>query len=117
MFTAALILILVLAVLLILIVLIQNSKGGLSPTMGSASSQLIGVKRTTDLLEKITWGLAVSIMALCLATNFLLERPGTGEESDVSTVNMERAQEGGAPAQQPAAPAPTSPSKADSAAE
>ena len=108
MFTATLVLIVILAILLILTVLIQNSKGGLNPTMGSASSQLIGVKRTTDLLEKITWGLAISIMILSLTTNLLLERPGT--ESDVSSVNMERVQGG---EQQSAAPASTSPASAD----
>lgn len=112
MFTAALVLIVILAILLILVVLIQNSKGGLSQTMGSASSQLIGVKRTTDLLEKLTWGLAVSIMVLCLATNFLLERPENGSEQDVSSVNIERAQESaGSGQQQPStAPAATQPS-------
>ncbi len=93
MFTAVLVLIIILAVLLILAVLIQNSKGGLSSTMGSASSQLIGVKRTTDLLEKVTWGLAISIMILCLVSNFVLERPTDGVEEEVSTVNMEKAQE------------------------
>jgi preprotein translocase subunit SecG len=108
MFTATLILIIILAVLLILIVLIQNSKGGLSPTMGSASSQLIGVKKTTDILEKFTWGLAISIMVLCLVTNFVLEKPSAGgSEEEVSTVNMERAQENpGSP--QPAKQAPAS---------
>lgn len=113
MFTAALVLIVVLAILLILVVLIQNSKGGLNQTMGSASSQLIGVKRTTDLLEKLTWGLAVSIMVLCLATNFLLERPGSGSAEDVSSANIERAQEstGGA---QPTAPAAQQPADSGS---
>jgi len=110
MFTAALVLIIILAILLILVVLIQNSKGGLNQTMGSASSQLIGVKRTTDLLEKLTWGLAVSIMVLCLATNFFLERPGSGSQEEVSSVNIERAQEntgGTQPAATPVAPQPS----------
>jgi len=94
MFTATLVLIVILAILLILVVLIQNSKGGLSPTMGSASNQLIGVKKTTDILEKFTWGLAISIMVLCLVTNFVLEKPSLTEgEEEVTTINMERAQE------------------------
>lgn len=107
MFTATLIVIVILAILLILVVLIQNSKGGLSPTMGSASNQLIGVKRTTDILEKVTWGLAISIMVLCLASNVLLDKPELGDaDGDVSTVNIERAPENAvAPAQQ--APATT----------
>ena len=106
MFTAVLVIVIVLAILLILAVLIQNSKGGLSSTMGSASSQLIGVKRTTDLLEKITWGLAISIMILCLVSNFVLERPSTGDDEEVSTVNMEKAQENAGTTQKPAAASP-----------
>jgi preprotein translocase subunit SecG len=93
MFTATLVLIVILAILLILIVFIQNSKGGLNQSMGTSSNQLIGVKKTTDVLEKITWGLAVSIMVLCLVTNFVVDRPTTSEAGEVSTVNMEKAQE------------------------
>ena len=93
MFTATLVLIIILAILLILIVFIQNSKGGLNQSMGTSSNQLIGVKKTTDVLEKITWGLAVSIMVLCLITNFVVERPTSSEETEISTVNMEKAQE------------------------
>lgn len=57
-------LILICSILLILVILIQNPKGGgLSSSFGSAS-QLGGVKKTTDTIEKITWGLAIAI-ALC----------------------------------------------------
>jgi len=110
MFTAFLVLIVILAILLILVVLIQNSKGGLGATMGSASNQIIGVKKTTDILEKFTWGLAISIMILCLASNFVLEKPDASTEEEISTVNIERAQENtGTP------PAPTkTPSTNDS---
>lgn len=56
------------AVLLILVVLIQNPKGGgLASNFGSAH-QLGGVRKTTDALEKGTWGLAIAIMLLSLAT-------------------------------------------------
>ena len=106
MFTAILVLIVILAILLVLAVLIQNSKGGLSSSMGSASNQLIGVKRTTDILEKATWGLAISIMVLCLVSNFVLERPSTAADEDVSTINMEKAQENTGSASQPAPEAP-----------
>ena len=98
MFTAVLVIVIILAILLILAVLIQNSKGGLSSTMGSASSQLIGVKRTTDLLEKVTWGLAISIMILCLVSNFVLERPSDTSDEEVSTVNTENAATNSQPA-------------------
>lgn len=110
MFTAVLVLIVILAILLILLVLIQNSKGGLGAAMGSASSQIIGVKKTTDILEKFTWGLAISIMILCLASNFVLEKSDASTEEEVSTVNIDKAQEN--PGAQPA-PAKT-PTTSDS---
>ena len=63
------------AILLVLIVLAQNSKGGglSSQFGGSGSSQLMGVKRTTDLLEKITWGFAITLVLLTLATNLIIQ--------------------------------------------
>ena len=52
------ILILIASILLILIVLIQNSKGGGLASGFSSSNQIMGVRKTTDFLEKATWGLA-----------------------------------------------------------
>lgn len=86
------------AALLVLVVLAQNSKGGglSSGFGGSSASNLIGVKKTGDLLEKMTWGLAVGVMALVMATNFtapgdvgatdeLLERAKEQQEVPVQT--------------------------------
>jgi preprotein translocase subunit SecG len=43
------------------IVLIQNPKGGgLSATFGQAGNQLLGAQRSTDMVEKWTWGLATN---------------------------------------------------------
>ncbi len=66
------------SVLLVLVVLAQNSKGGgLSGQFGgSGASNMIGVKKTGDLLERLTWGFAVAIMVFALATN--LTAPNTG---------------------------------------
>ncbi|HCW09363.1 MAG TPA: preprotein translocase subunit SecG [Cytophagales bacterium] len=60
------------SVLLVLVVLAQNSKGGglSSQFGGSGASNLIGVKKTGDLLERLTWGFAIAIIAFSLATNF-----------------------------------------------
>lgn len=101
MFTVALIFIALICFLLILVVLIQNSKGGgLAAGVSSSSSNLIGVKRTGDLLENITWGLAITLLVSCLATNFIIDRDGNGE-TEINSVNVERAQESGfAPQQQ-----------------
>lgn len=69
-------LILVISVLLVLIILAQNSKGGglSSQFGGSATSQIMGVKRTGDLLEKLTWGLAIGIVVLSLGANKLIDK-------------------------------------------
>jgi preprotein translocase subunit SecG len=70
------------SVLLVLVVLAQNSKGGgLSNQFGgSGASNLIGVKKTGDLLERLTWGFAVAIMIFSLATNFASPNNVTTDE-------------------------------------
>ena len=65
MYTFVLVLIFIVCVLLVLIVLVQNSKGGGLASNFSSSNQIMGVKKTTDFLEKATWGLAGSLLVLC----------------------------------------------------
>ncbi len=81
MYTLIIGLIIFAAVLLVLVVLAQNSKGGgLSNQFGgSGASNLIGVKKTSDLLEKLTWGFAIAIMVLSLSSTTLL-RPSQVED-------------------------------------
>ena len=62
------ILILIASILLILIVLIQNSKGGGLASGFSSSNQIMGVRKTTDFVEKTTWVLAATIVVLSIAT-------------------------------------------------
>ncbi|MEY2917788.1 MAG: preprotein translocase subunit SecG, partial [Bacteroidota bacterium] len=63
------ILVIIASVILGLIVLIQNPKGGgLSASLGGFSNQLMGVKQTTDVLEKGTWVFAALVGLLCLAS-------------------------------------------------
>lgn len=61
------------AVLLILVILAQNAKGGglSSQFGGSSASNIIGVKKTGDLLEKLTWGFIITIMVLSLSSGFV----------------------------------------------
>lgn len=69
-------LIIICSILLVLIILIQNPKGGgLSSSFGGGASQMMGVKKTTDFLEKATWTLAISLIVLILASNFAIDRP------------------------------------------
>ena len=68
-------LILLVCVLLILVVLVQNSKGGgLSSSFGG-SNQVMGVRRTTDFLEKATWTLATVLLALCVMASWAIKKP------------------------------------------
>ena len=67
--------IILIAVLLILVVLAQNPKGGglSSQFGGSGAAQVMGVKKTSDILEKLTWGFAIAILVLTLSTNFFIQ--------------------------------------------
>jgi len=60
------ILIVIAAVLLTLLVLVQNSKGGGLASGFSSSNQVLGVRKTTDFLEKATWGLTAFIIVLSI---------------------------------------------------
>ncbi|CAN5209600.1 hypothetical protein BH09BAC2_BH09BAC2_09210 [soil metagenome] len=63
------ILIILAAIILGLIILIQNPKGGgLSSSFGGIGNQLMGVKQTTDVLEKGTWIFAIIVAVLCLTS-------------------------------------------------
>jgi preprotein translocase subunit SecG len=77
-------LIILCCVLLVLVILAQNSKGGglTSQFGGSAASNIIGVKKTGDLLEKLTWGFIIAIMVLSLSTNFIVPNRG-GSSNDI----------------------------------
>lgn len=64
-----LILLVLVCVLLGAIVLIQNPKGGgLAGTFGGFGNQFMGVKQTTDVLEKGTWLFATILAVLCIVS-------------------------------------------------
>jgi preprotein translocase subunit SecG len=68
-----LILILLASVVLSLIVLVQNPKGGgLAGNIAGFSNQFMGVKQTTDVLEKGTWIFAAVIAVLCITSTFFI---------------------------------------------
>jgi len=73
MVTAVSVLIILASILLVVVVFVQNPKGGgLSSDFGSAQ-QLGGVQRTSDFIEKATWGLAGTIGVLSLVITFLMK--------------------------------------------
>ncbi|MGX8689991.1 MAG: preprotein translocase subunit SecG [Bacteroidaceae bacterium] len=71
MFKVLLIIIVILAVFLCFIVTIQNSKGGGLAAGFASSNQIMGVRKTTDILEKTTWTLIASIAVLSIITAYV----------------------------------------------
>lgn len=69
------------AVLMCFVVLVQNSKGGGLSSSFAASNQIMGVRKTTDFIEKLTWGLAAFMVVISIAASYVL--PGTTQSSSV----------------------------------
>ena len=81
--TAIIVLIVIAAILLILIVLAQNSKGGMGGSaFGGGGGSQIGVKKTSDLLEKLTWGFAIGILILSVGYNVMAKGDEDGTPED-----------------------------------
>lgn len=78
------VLILIACVLMILVVLVQNSKGGGLASNFSSSNQYMGVRKTADFLEKFTWGLAIALLVLSLASIVVIPR-GTSKSGAADT--------------------------------
>jgi preprotein translocase subunit SecG len=77
-------LIILASVLLGAIVLIQNPKGGgLAGNIAGFSNQFMGVKQTTDVLEKGTWILASALVVLCLISALVIK---TGKDTTNDTI-------------------------------
>jgi preprotein translocase subunit SecG len=91
MYTLIIGVIIFLSLLLILVVLAQNPKGGgLSSQFGGAGvSQVMGVKKTGDLLEKLTWGFSITILSLTLLSNLFIEK----NQNFIESPNIENVQD------------------------
>ena len=89
MYNFIVILILIVSVVLALVVLVQNSKGGGLAANFSAPNQIMGVRKTTDFLEKLTWGLAIALVVLSLIATITI-RNGASSSAVKSAVNAEQ---------------------------
>ena len=89
------ILIILASLVLGFIVLVQNPKGGgLAGNIAGFSNQFMGVKQTTDVLEKGTWIFAGVIAVLCLVSSFFISGTKAGIENKtdkISTVPVQQA--------------------------
>jgi preprotein translocase subunit SecG len=76
-----LILIIISAVILGFVILVQNPKGGgLAGNIAGFSNQFMGVKQTTDVLEKGTWIFAALIGVLCMVSVLFLNTKGDTDD-------------------------------------
>lgn len=83
MYTVISILILIVCILLILIVLVQNSKGGGLASSFASSNQIMGVRKTTDFLEKATWSLAAAMLVLSIVAVMTIPRDEITQKSAI----------------------------------
>lgn len=101
-----LILIILTSVVISLFILVQNPKGGgLSGAIAGFNNQFMGVKQTTDVLEKGTWILAILIAVLSIVSPVFFSE-GSGRRS--SEPNLRPSQTQSAPAA-PVLPQPSTP--------
>lgn len=60
------------ALLMCFVVLVQNSKGGGLSSSFASSNQIMGVRKTTDFIEKLTWGLAIFMVVVSVAIAYVI---------------------------------------------
>lgn len=89
------ILIVIVAILLILVVIIQNPKGGGLSSSFSSSNQVLGVRKTADFLEKATWTLAISLLALSLISTPYSKSNGVSQSETTESATKKVASEKG----------------------
>lgn len=108
------ILIIIACVVLSLIILVQNPKGGgLAGNIAGFSNQFMGVKQTTDVLEKGTWVFAGVIAVLCIVSSmFISGGKGIDRTQNLGNGNTPTQQQPAAPKsggqQLPPSPSPQS---------
>lgn len=86
MFTLIIVLIIIVSILMVLIVLVQNDKGGGLASNFSSSNQIMGVRKTTDFLEKATWSLAIALLVLSIGASMSIPRA----ENDANKSQIEK---------------------------
>ena len=123
MYTLLVILIIIAALLMIGIVLIQESKGGGLSSSFASYNQIGGVRKTTDFIEKATWGLAIAMVVISVACAYVapqaasegsimenVENPTTNP-NNLPGFGASQTKEAAAPAKEAAAPAKEAPAK------
>lgn len=96
------ILIVAAAIFLVLLVLVQNSKGGGLAAGFNSGNQVMGVRKTTDFLEKSTWSLVAIIVLLSVfAVGVSKNNSVSSQEQSALSEQVQEAAEVAAPAEAP----------------
>ena len=106
MYTLFVILAVITAILLAIVVLIQESKGGGLASNVSGANSVLGVRKTTDFVEKATWTLAALLVVFSVATSFFIHEDTTFDVTNIKEAAPAQPQ---MPAPAPAAPAAKTP--------
>ena len=85
MYTLIVVLAVVVSILLAIIVLVQESKGGGLASSVAGANSVLGVRKTTDFLEKTTWTLAILLVVFCLASSIAIPKNGVQGAGKVDT--------------------------------
>ncbi len=96
--TVFIVLALLASVGLILVVVVQKSKGGGLASSFASANNIMGVRKSTDALEKMTWSFFGALAVLCVIVSMVLFQ-GHGT-NDAMQEGLEKAAQS-----QPAAPA------------
>ena len=103
MYTTIIILIILASILMCLVVLIQESKGGGLAAAYACGNTLLGAPKTTNIIEKITWGLAIAMIVLSIASTMFLPQTTQGVDR-VLQMEQQMSTTPSAPATSTAAP-------------
>ena len=89
MFNFCIIMIVIASILLILAVLVQSPKSGMAANFGAAN-QTMGVRQTSDFLEKFTWAMIAAVVFFTLlSVVFSGSNDEKAVEAGVSTDDIE----------------------------
>ena len=96
------------AILMVFVVLIQESKGGGLASNFSSSNSIMGVRKTTNVVEKATWALAIAMVILSIACAYVApqatEDHSVLQNTETQTTNPANTQGFGTGQQMPKAP-------------
>lgn len=90
--TVLIVLALLASVALILIVVVQKSKGGGLAASFASANNIMGVRKSTDMLEKMTWWFFGALAVLCLVLSLMMARGGVETNEIQSTIENRAAE-------------------------